>query len=269
VKPTSAPPAGSDSPLISISVVSHGDSANLTTLLQTLAHHENPGRIQMLVTDNRGRDLPAFDPAPWYSLTLLRNARPAGYARNHNAAFQHAQADYFCVVNPDVRFVQSVFPVLVESIKAGEGAITAPLVVDSSGIVQDSFRRLPSPLELVQRRLRGTAPARPFPHDLKVIRADWIAGIFMLFHREIFARLNGFDARYRLYFEDVDFCTRARLMGLTSVVNAGVRIQHDARRASRRPGQFLVWHLQSSWRFFTSSAYWRARDAGPHRNATR
>ncbi len=251
----------STKPLVTVSVVSHGDSTDLASLLASLAQHESTSRIQLIVTDNLGHDLPALDPSPWHSLRVMRNDHPAGYARNHNAAFQHAEGEYFCVVNPDVRFIQAVFPALIDSIEAGEGAILAPLVVDSLGIVQDSFRPLPSPLELIQRRLRRSLPLPSLPRDLKVIHSDWLAGIFMLLDRRTFESLRGFDDRYRLYFEDVDFCTRARLMGLPSCVSTRVRVQHDARRASRQPGQYLIWHLQSSLRFFTSPVYWRARRA--------
>lgn len=258
----------SSQPLVSVSVVSHGDSAPLALLLDSLARCEAASRLQLIITDNLGNELPALDPSPWSSLTLLRNARPAGYARNHNAAFEHAQGEYFCVANPDVRLIQPVFGALIQSLETGAGAITAPLVVDSKGVVQDSFRLLPTPLELVQRRLRRWTAAPALSPDLAVAPTDWLAGIFMFLRRKTFAGLHGFDARYRLYFEDVDFCTRARLIGLNSIVNTRVRVQHDARRASRRPGQYLLWHLQSSLRFFTSSVYWRAQVAGRQTEAT-
>ncbi len=246
-------------PLLSISIVSHGDSAPLQSLLGSLVLHEAASRLQLIVTDNLGRDLPELDPSPWHSLTLLRNEHPAGYASNQNAAFQHARADDFCVINPDVLLVEPVLSQLIGSIESGKVAIIAPLVVDSQGVIQDSFRSLPSPRELVQRRLGRTAPATSFPSQQTVVRSDWIAGIFMLFRRDTYARLNGFDSRYRLYFEDVDFCTRARLAGLASGIDTRVRIEHDARRASRRLGLQLFWHLQSSLRFFSSPVYRQAK----------
>ena len=46
------------------------------------------------------------------------------------------------------------------------------------------------------------------------IYPDWIAGIFLLMPKKIFEGLEGFDERYTLYFEDVEFCIRAGLEGL-------------------------------------------------------
>lgn len=246
-------------PLISISVVSHGDEGALRNMLDTLARHESADQIQLLVTDNLRDHLGDIPPTPWQSVVMLRPDRARGYAANHNAAFQRASGPYFCVVNPDVLFLEAVFPQLIRRVDKGEGQIAAPLIVDSKGVVQDSFRKLPSPWELVRRRV-GLSAAVAQPASGALLHPDWIAGTFMLLRRETFADLGGFDSRFRLYFEDVDLCTRARLLGLVVLVDTGLRLGHDPRRASRRPGVQLFWHVQSAFRFFSSSAYRRSRE---------
>ncbi len=252
------PSANPTSPLISLSIVSHGDAAALETLLRSLARYEPATRLQIIVTDNLGRDLPALDPSPWNSFTMVRNPRPQGYARNHNAAFRLARGRYYCVLNPDIVFVEPIFEPLLVALESGEGDIVAPLIIDSGGSVQDSFRSLPQPIELIQRRARHATQAAQMPRG-EFIHPDWIAGICMLTRTETFSKLGGFDARYRLYFEDVDLCTRARLLGLSILVDSHVHLLHDARRASRTEAQFLLWHLQSAFRFYASRVYWQAR----------
>jgi hypothetical protein len=49
-------------------------------------------------------------------------------------------------------------------------------------------------------------------------------------------------------------------MGLSMLVDTHLRIQHDASRASRKVLRYMLWHLDSALRFFTSSVYRRARD---------
>ena len=256
-------PSKPHQPLISISVVSHGDGTVLRNMLESLARHESPDQIQLLVTDNLRDDLGDIPPTPWQSVVMLRPDRARGYAANHNAAFQKASGPYFCVVNPDVLFLEAVFSQLIRRVDTGDGQIAAPLIVDSHGVVQDSFRRLPSPWELVRRRA-GLTAAVVTPASGALLHPDWIAGIFMLMRKETFERLGGFDPRFRLYFEDVDLCTRARLQGLEILVDAGLRLAHDPRRASRRLGVQLLWHLQSALRFFASSAYRRSRQLSSH-----
>lgn len=251
--------AGSPQPQLTISVVSHGNAEEVRHLLAGLLQYEDTRRIQMLVTDNLGGDLPELDAVGWESLRILRNRRPQGLASNHNAAFPHVNAPYFCVLNPDVVPVQKIIPSLLQRLESGQAHVVAPLVVDSQGVLQDTFRNLPNPLELVQRRLvrERAAPELPLAQD--TISPEWIAGVFLLMKREVFAALGGLDERYRLYFEDVDFCTRARLAGYSLLVDRHLLIRHDANRTSHRDSRYLLWHLQSAFRFFTSPVYRLAR----------
>ena len=248
----------SAAPLVTISVISQGDGLPLQRLLASLASCERAGRLQIIVTDNLGQDLREITDRGWHSLQLIRNAVPKGYARNHNQAFKHAQGSYFCVLNPDVEFLEPTLDPLVSSLEAGSTDIVAPLVVDTQGRVQDSFRHLPTPWGLVARWIGG-GPADVETPTAQLEEVDWIAGIFMLMPKGTFSALGGFDPAYRLYFEDVDLCTRARLMSRRVAVLTRLRLQHDARRASRRPGRHLIWHLRSAIRFFASDAYRQAR----------
>jgi N-acetylglucosaminyl-diphospho-decaprenol L-rhamnosyltransferase len=246
-------------PLVTISVVSHGNTQEIKQLISSMLEHENVGRIQLVVTDNLADDLPDLDGSGWGDFLVLRNRRPQGLARNHNIAFRHARGRYFCVLNPDVIFIQKIFQPLIRHLEIDEERIVAPLVVDSHGVPQDSFRNMPRPIELVQRRLQTSLPGPELPAGSGSIAPEWIAGVFLLMKSEVFGRLGGLDEKYRLYFEDVDFCTRARLTGLSLLVDRDLSIRHDASRSSRKDVRYLLWHLQSAFRFFTSPVYMRAK----------
>jgi N-acetylglucosaminyl-diphospho-decaprenol L-rhamnosyltransferase len=258
--------ARASEPLVSISVVSHGNTQELQHLLASLLEHEEVGRIQMIVTDNLADKLPDLDGSGWGDFVTLRNARPQGLARNHNIAFRHARGQYFCVLNPDVVFIQGILQPLIRHLERDEASIVAPLVVDSRGIPQDSFRNLPRPIELVQRRLQTSLPGPELPAGAGIIAPEWIAGVFLLMKREVFGQLEGLDENYRLYFEDVDFCTRARLKGLSLLVDKDLSIRHDANRSSRKDVRYLFWHLQSAFKFFTSPVYRQARAQSESKN---
>jgi hypothetical protein len=255
--------AAGSRPRISISVVSHGDRPPLGALLESLTACESIDQIQLIVTDNLGLDLPDLAPSGWHSVVMSRPDRPRGFAANHNAAFDSATGDFFCILNPDVQFPQSVFDQLLGHLEAERAQMVAPLLVDSHGAVQDSFRDLPTPGGIARRWL-GLSVQAPPPGLRTLIHPDWIAGMFMLMRRSTFARLGGFDTGYRLYFEDVDLCTRLRLAGMSVLVDPGLRVLHDPRRRSRRPGQHFLWHVESALRFFSSPGYRRARKMERH-----
>lgn len=245
-------------PTVTISIVSHGDSKKVLHLLESICKYEQARSIQVIITDNLGNEVSFIDDSPWSSVVILRNKIPFGFARNHNQAFGLCDSDYFCILNPDVVFEQEVFTHLIELLKSDKADIVAPAIVDSSGVLQDSFRSMPVPVEILRRRLPGYQFV-PASADTKgLIYPDWIAGIFLLLGNDTYRKLGGMNESYRLYFEDVEFCTRARLAGLNLCVDTRKHVRHDANRASRKKLIYLLWHIQSAVRFFTSSIYKKA-----------
>lgn len=243
-------------PLITLSIVSHGNADDIRQLLASLREHEpDAKRFQLIVTDNLKDDLPGLDPAPWHSLHIIRNNRQAGFSKNHNEAFDLAEGDYFAVLNPDLVFVQPVFEKLIARLHDHHADLIAPQIVDENGMVQDSSRSLPTPFEIIRRRLPGYKFKPIEPDHEGMIHPDWVAGMFWLMESDAYRQLGGMDEKFRLYFEDVDFCARARLQGMRLGVDAQVRVRHDAQRSSRRNPYHLFLHIQSAARFFTSPVY--------------
>jgi len=245
-----------DRPLITLSIVSHGDADKVNHLLTSLQRHE-PGisQFQLIVTDNLGNELSDLDPSPWESLQILRNDHPIGFAQNHNNTFKLARGRYFAILNPDLVFEEAVFDGLITRIHTHGASLIAPKIIDENGKTQDSFRSLPTPLELIQRRLFGYSFEIPQPNSDGLIHPDWIAGMFWLTPSNVYRELGGMDEKFRLYFEDVDFCTRARFKGMKILVDTRLKVQHDAQRSSRGKLYYLFLHTVSATRFFTSPVY--------------
>jgi GT2 family glycosyltransferase len=160
------------------------------------------------------------------------------------------------VLNPDVRLAHNPFPALLEELESPGVGVGAPLIVNSSGRIEDSGRRFHTPLSLFRKTLRQGIHL-DYPHEQNTFSPDWVAGMFMLFRREVFERVGGFDERYFLYYEDIDICARLRLAGYDVRMVTGVRAVHDAQRRSHRDLRHLAWHLRSAIRFFTSDSYAR------------
>jgi hypothetical protein len=241
---------------ISLSIVSHADSEKISNLLNSLQNHEqNTKQFQVILTDNLGNDLPEFDSTPWASFHIIRNKKQLGFAQNHNNAFKLATGKYFAILNPDLIFETPIFDSLIDTLEKHQIDLIAPKIVDEKGVTQDSFRGLPTPLKLVMRRLVGEKKESFIANPDGLIQPDWIAGMFWLMKSETYRQLGGMDEKFFLYFEDVDFCTRARLQGMKISVDTNVQIQHDAQHSSHKSLYYLFLHLRSAIQFFMSSVY--------------
>jgi len=248
-----------ESPLVSVITVSHGQEDLVVRLLASLEQFSRGHLREVILIENQpSRAVQRYDSLSNIVRTYV-NARPRGLAKNVNAGAGLATGDYLCILNPDVYFAEDVFSDLLQDIQAGLGDIVAPLIVDGQGRIQDSARHLPTPRELLARRL---VPKYRTIRDESQIpdRPEWIGGMFMLMPIVVFRQLGGWDERFFLYFEDVDYCARASLAGYRLYIDKRVRAVHEARRASMRHPWYLWRHIVSAFRFFRSPTYRAARE---------
>ena len=84
-----------------------------------------------------------------------------------------------------------------------------------------------------------------FPNWIDILYPDWVGGMFMLFSREMFSAIRGFDERYFLYYEDVDLCARLTLRGYKVCLTPKSKVIHQAQRTSHRNLRYLRWHLSA------------------------
>lgn len=241
-----------DSPIVSLSVVSHGQGSLVEVLLRDIERWcRSP--LEVIVTHNVPEDESYLSSTRSFPIILLRNESRLGFGANHNQAFARSRGHYFLVVNPDIRLAHDPLPALLEVAQRPQVAVCGPRVLSPFGQIEDSARRFPTVASLIRRQLRSrthsdyTYPAVPFP-------VDWIAGMFMAFRRASFASLGGFDSQYHMYFEDVDLCYRAHLAHEQVFVVPSAYVVHDARRSSHRSARHLMWHLSSAGRYFLRRA---------------
>lgn len=237
--------------MITISVVSHGQAGLVSLLLQDLVPFREVGQI--VITENIP-DRPITIPeALAKKIVWRRNVVPLGFGANHDQAFQQCQSPYFCVLNPDIRIAANPFPLLLAALGPSV-SLSAPAVTDSTGVIEDSARHFPTPYSLLRKALGGDDGTYRYALGDPPFSPDWIAGMFMLFPTEEFARLGGFDARYFLYYEDVDICARIRKTGRKVVLEPRAVVCHDAQRTSRRNLRYMKWHFTSLLRYL--STHW-------------
>lgn len=241
-------------PMISISIVSHQQAVLLRPLLNDIERCCNSHPLEVLLTLNLPETLP-FSAADFsFPVSVHTNATPQGFGANHNRAFARASGQYFCVMNPDIRLDSEVFAALVACLQDVKVGVAAPVVIGVSGAIEDNARHFPTPLKILCKALGGCQGSDYAVQDAPVF-PDWVAGMFMLFRREVFEELAGFDQRYFLYYEDVDMCARLRLLGYAVALCPAAQVVHHARRTSHRSIRYMRLHLTSMLRFFCTAPF--------------
>lgn len=154
---------------------------------------------------------------PW--VKIIENDRNLGFGPSNNRAMRQAKGKYVALINPDL----TLFPGECEKWLAWmethpEVAMTGPRLKNPDGEDQDSVCRFHELLTPAYRRTPlGRTPwgrralDRYLAKDLDRTReqeVDWVLGAAVLMRRAALERVNYFDERFFLYFEDEDLCRR-------------------------------------------------------------
>ncbi len=232
----------------SISVVSHCSGNYISELFHDFNDFLTDEH-EILLTINVPEDESYIQNLAFSNIKIFRNKSPKGYGENHNNAFSHSSGCRFVVINPDIRIKNDIFKYLDSYINQ-DIFVCAPLVLNASGLVEDSVRNYPSLLRIFKRVVLGNQrPDYTIPDDKSPISVDWAAGMFLFFNSNNFKDLNGFDTSYFMYLEDVDICQRLNLSGGRVLWVPSISILHSAQRDSRKRIKYLYWHLRSMIRY--------------------
>lgn len=182
--------------------------------------------LPVVVVDNASEDKSCELVRRHASVTLIANPANYGFARAVNQGVQALDTELVLLLNPDTALQTPVAELERACLEAGAG-LAAGQLQDESGQPQRGFtlRRFPTASTLVfevlgVNRLIRSNPLnrwyRCYDVDLsQAAEAEQPPGAFLMFRREVWQRLGGFDTQfYPLWFEDVDFCKRARDLGL-------------------------------------------------------
>lgn len=230
---------------VAIAIVSYRSAALTIDCLRSIdVERSTPGvSIRVIVVDNASGDAPAIAEAIqknlWSSwVTLVQAPRNGGFAYGNNLAFRIAQddgrPDYFHLLNPDTLVRKGAIGSLVRFLEAHPDV----------GIVGSSFEnldgsdwpiafRFPSILSELESGLQLGVASRILRRWVVAVEmsfepqpVDWLPGASMMVRRSVFETIGGFDEAYFLYFEETDFCFRAKKAGFPTWYVPESRVMH-------------------------------------------
>jgi GT2 family glycosyltransferase len=185
----------------------------------------------VVVVDNASADgTAAFVRERFPSVRVLELEQNIGFGAAANAGVDAVESEYVLVLNPDARPVGDA----VSSLRACAGAspkaaIAVPALVDEDG------RPQPSRIGYPTWRWTGSPAVTSFP-GRRAANAEhgFAVGAALLFRREAFRSVGGFDPDYFLFYEEVDLCLRLEQAGWAIVSCRAATFQHTGGTSTRR-----------------------------------
>lgn len=221
--------------LLDIIVVNWNAGQQLHTCVDSIARYGVGWVRRTIVVDNGSVDGSerSIDALP--GVTLIRAGVNLGFAKACNLGAQHTQAEYLLFLNPDAALYPDTLSKVMAYMQAPENAavgICGVQLLDEAGQVSRCCARFPNVPGLVAHAL-GLSHFVPrwgyfmaeWDHA-ETRRVDHVIGAFFLVRRSVFEALGGFDERFFVYLEDLDFSMRAHQAGWSSVFLAEAQAFH-------------------------------------------
>ena len=245
---------------LDIVIVNWNAGQQLRACLDSLGRVERGGfeLSRVVLVDNASSDGSA-DGLDYAALPIvvIRNSANEGFAAACNRGASGSGAEYLLFLNPDTELCADSISAPLAFMERAENrsvGIAGIQLVDASGVVSRSSARFPSLGRCVSRALGlSRLSTRLFPSyimnewDHGESRAvDHVSGAFYLVRRSLFEELGGFDERFFVYLEDLDFSYRASLTGSSSRYVAEARAFHRGGGVSERVRAERLFYATSS-----------------------
>jgi GT2 family glycosyltransferase len=238
---------------VSAVVVSHGHATELERSLPELVDQVD----ETLVIANVPHSI---DEVP-AGVRVLENPRPLTLAANVNLGIAATSGTYVLVSNPDAVARPGAVAALVEHADTHPRCgIAGPQVLWPDGSWQPTRRRFPTVRGTIVRRtplrnLHGAYAQRDHylldERPTEPVGADWLLGAFLLMRRTMLEDIDGWDAGFRHYCEDIDLAYRAMQSGWERWYVPEAVVVHDYAAVIDRSflSRHTLWHLRGMARF--------------------
>lgn len=200
-------------------VLYNTDSNELSRLLDSILKTEI--KLQLYLIDNSLTDklkiFYDFDSRIIY----IHNPSNPGFGAAHNIAIEKAIENgikYHFIINPDIYFDRDViFPMINFMKQDASIGMMMPQILNLDGTVQNLPKLLPSPFNILWRKLKKPARAyekfinkyelRQVPKDM-IYDAPVLSGCFTLLNLQAIKEVGMYDDKFFMYFEDWDLSRR-------------------------------------------------------------
>ncbi len=264
-------------PKTCVVIVSYRGAADTAICLASLASSLGPVQVVVVDTTPYDPELSAvLDRFP--GVHLIQAKENLGFGRGNNVgirwALEHSDCAYFFLLNNDA----AVFPDSIPKLESYlEGHMELSILTPRIAYRDDPKKLWYGGGEIDWRRVSAVAPgfngSVDAPAALQERNVTFASGCALFMRRGAMEVIRGFDSRFFMYEEDVEWCLRAHAKGFVIRYVPSVLILHRAQGGSKSEEEdrtdfwavtnprlpFYAFHVIRN-RLFNLSMYARGRD---------
>jgi GT2 family glycosyltransferase len=249
--------SNSPRPDVSIIIVSWNVAQLLQDCLQSVYDTAKQLALEVIVVDSASSDNTVqMIQSHFPQVKLMAQTENVGFTRGNNIGLASATGRYVFLLNPDTVVLDDAIAQMVayldEHPKIG---IIGPHTLNTDMTHQSTRRRFPTAVIAfyenfwVEHKAPRKALDNHYARDVMddgVGEVDWMQGSALMARREIYDQIGGLDEQYIMYWEEVDWCKRAKLAGWGVIYLGTAKIIHHGGKSTEQAGTRKFIYFQQS-----------------------
>jgi hypothetical protein len=225
---------------LAVVIVNYNTADLVIDCLESLLPELHGVDAQVIVVDNVSADGSVALLRDWINargashFQVIEAATNAGFSAGNNLGMSAVDADYYLLLNSDTIVRPGAISILLKTADdISEAGLVSPRLEWLDSTPQESCFRCLSPFsELIGSAQTGPITALlkrfdvPLPVGDSVGRPYWTSFACVLLRGEMVNAIGPMDEGFFMYFEDVEYCRRARGAGWQVVHNPNARVVH-------------------------------------------
>ena len=228
--------------------------------------------FEIILVDNASED-----GSKEYFLTLSKhlnnfkyvyNTQNYGFGKANNIGFQYASGEYIYILNSDtILHIKNISEIIRKKFdQFPEVGVLATKVLYEDGSLQPNVQNFSTILTIVIRLLKlgqfvrnnekimnlfKLLPFKPsivksylenFNKEREESFIDWASGCSLIFKREVYEKLKGFDENFFMYTEDEEICYRVHRLGYKILYTPDIVVTHFEGKSNKNKeiNEFLL-----------------------------
>jgi GT2 family glycosyltransferase len=195
----------------------------------------------VVVVDNKSGDGSVAPIEDWLTtndrnelVRLICAERNLGFSGGNNLGMSACEANYYLLLNSDTIVRPGAIDTLLATAESFPRAgLISPRLEWPDGVAQQSCFRFPTPVsEFIDAAKTGPITRAldrfnvPLPVSSTIVTPSWTSFACVLLRADMLRETGPMDDGFFLYFEDVEFCWRARRTGWDVLHNPAARVVH-------------------------------------------
>ncbi len=197
------------------------------------------------------------------SVNLIALDRTIGFAEANDQAIQKAQGEFVLLLNPDTEIMEGALTTTIRFMKEKpQCGIAGCKLLNTDKTLQPSVRRFPTlaAMAFIFLKMHHVAPNHPalkkyFAKDFDYEQeqtVDQVMGAFFMVRKKVFDAIGLLDKDYYIWFEEVDFCKRAKNKNWQVYYTPRATIVHHKAKSfvQQSAVRKQIWFNDSAIRYF-------------------